>query len=290
MDIDLARTFLEIVRTGSFIAAAERLHVTQTTVTARIHNLEGQLGCRLFIRNRGGARLTGNGQRFVGHASQLVSTWEAARRELPMPEGTEEMLSLGGEISLWNPLLLGWLKQLRQRNASLAVRAEVGERQTLHKKLEQGSLDAILVHQPDYWPGIQVEQLLEEKLIMIRNPKAPDPYIYIDWGETFRRRHDTALPHLARASLSIDLGPLALEYLLEHGGSGYFRTRVALPFLTQGQLERVSHAPEFGYPVYLVYSRERSSDLLEQAFTTLRETATDMEVWESTEPALYASR
>ncbi|GAB2800881.1 LysR family transcriptional regulator [Halomonas shantousis] len=290
MDIDLARTFLEIVRTGSFIAAAERLHVTQTTVTARIHNLEAQLGCRLFVRNRSGARLTGNGQRFAGHASQLVNTWEAARRELPLPEGTEEMLSLGGEISLWNPLLLGWLRQLHPCNASLAVRAEVGERQTLHRRLEQGALDAILVHQPDYWPGIQVEQLLEEKLIMIRNPSAPEPYIYVDWGEAFRHQHDTALPHHTRASLSIDLGPLALEYLLEQGGSGYFRTRVALPFLQQGLLERVPHSPEFGYSVYLVYSRERSSALLEQAFAILRETAVDMKVWETTESSLHVSR
>jgi len=43
MDIELARTFLYIVRSGSFIAAATRLHVTQTTVTARVqtwsHNL-----------------------------------------------------------------------------------------------------------------------------------------------------------------------------------------------------------------------------------------------------------
>ena len=39
-----------------------------------------------------------------------------------------------------------------------AVRAEVGERTTLHEKLEQSVLDAALVHQPDYWPGMQVEQ------------------------------------------------------------------------------------------------------------------------------------
>lgn len=171
------------------------------------------------------------------------------------------MLSLGGEISLWNPLLLGWLKQLRQNNASLAVRAEVGERQTLHKKLERGSLDVILVHQPDYWPGIQVEQPLAEKLIMIRNPTVPDPYIYIDWGETFRRQHDTALPHLARASLNIDLGPLALNYLLEYGGSGYFRARVALPFLTLGSWSAFNTLPSLAIQSYLVYSRERSSEL-----------------------------
>ena len=87
MDIDLARTFLEIIRGGSFIAAAERMHLTQTAVTARIQNLESQLGCRLFVRNRAGARLTDDGERFVAYANQLVQTWEAARRDLPLPLG-----------------------------------------------------------------------------------------------------------------------------------------------------------------------------------------------------------
>ncbi|MEI9401657.1 LysR family transcriptional regulator [Mesorhizobium argentiipisi] len=56
MDIDRARTFLEIVHSGSFLKAADRLHVTQTTVSARIRTLEEELGRRLFIRNRNGAR------------------------------------------------------------------------------------------------------------------------------------------------------------------------------------------------------------------------------------------
>ena len=58
MDIDRARTFLEIVHTGSFLKAADRLHVTQTTVSARIRTLEEELGRRLFDRNRNGATLT----------------------------------------------------------------------------------------------------------------------------------------------------------------------------------------------------------------------------------------
>ncbi len=76
MDIELARTFLEITRGGSFIAAAERLHVTQTAITARVQKLEAQLGCSLFVRNRAGARLTANGEKFIGYASQLVQSWE----------------------------------------------------------------------------------------------------------------------------------------------------------------------------------------------------------------------
>jgi len=71
MDIELARTFLEIVSTGSFIRASERLHVGQTTVSARIRLLEQQLGQKLFIRNKAGAILTPAGERFlqIGRAS-----------------------------------------------------------------------------------------------------------------------------------------------------------------------------------------------------------------------------
>ncbi|OYY59452.1 MAG: LysR family transcriptional regulator, partial [Hydrogenophilales bacterium 28-61-11] len=55
MDTELARTFLMVAATGNFVAAASRLHVTQSTVSARIHSLETTLGARLFQRGRNGA-------------------------------------------------------------------------------------------------------------------------------------------------------------------------------------------------------------------------------------------
>ena len=58
MDTELARTFLTVVTAGNFIAAAERLHVSQSTVSTRIQTLEEQLGCTLFVRNKAGATLT----------------------------------------------------------------------------------------------------------------------------------------------------------------------------------------------------------------------------------------
>lgn len=52
MDVTLERTFLEIVGSGSFLRAAERLHVTQTAVSARVKSLEELLGRQLFVRDR----------------------------------------------------------------------------------------------------------------------------------------------------------------------------------------------------------------------------------------------
>ena len=270
MDIELARTFLEIVRAGSFIAAAERLHVTQTTVTARVRNLEAQLGCRLFTRDKRGASPTEHGERFIVHAHRLVNVWEQARRELPLPKGTHSLLRLGGEISLWNPLLLNWALSLRRQYPEWALDLEVGEWRALHDQLEHGDLDAALVHQPDYWPDLQVELVLEEKLVLVSARNSSKPYVQVDWGETFRQQHLAALPEYSRASLNTNLGPLGIQFLLQSGGSGYFRTRVVQSYLQDGLLELVPDAPEFTYPVYLVYHRQRTSSMLLQAVELLR--------------------
>lgn len=256
MDVSLATTFLEIVRSGSFIAAAEKLHVSQTTVTARIHNLEAQIACKLFVRNRSGASLTADGQRFIEHATKMVQSWETAKRDLPLPSGSQQVLNIGGEISLWNPLMQQWLNELNISHHDLAIRAEIGERQSLMEKLEHGVLDIIIVHQPEYWPGIQVEELLEEKLIMVAAKNAPEPYIYIDWGEHFKAQHDAALPEFSRSKLTVNLGPLALHYILENGGSGYFRTRVVEHHIKAGLLEHKTNYPEFTFPVFVLFRKQ----------------------------------
>lgn len=270
MDIDQARTFLEVVRSGSLVAAAERLHVSQTAVTARLQRLEQQLGCKLFTRGRAGTRLTSHGEAFMGYANQLVQTWEAARRDLPLPAGYQQVLHLGGEVSLGNPLMLDWVSALYRALPGQSIHSEVGDGESLLRKVEMGLLDAALVYQPIYGPGLQVEQLMEEKLVRIRRVDRPEPYIYIDWGEAFRRQHDAALPDLARAGLRFNLGPLALQFILDQGGSGYFRTRVVQAYLDSGVFERVPQAPEFTYPTFLVYPRERDSEALQQAFGILR--------------------
>lgn len=279
MDIELARTFLDIVRTGSFMAAADRLHVTQTAVTARIQSLEDQLGCRLFVRNRSGAKLTDDGERFMAYASQLVQTWDAARRHFPLPLGFNDSLAFGGEVSLSSPVMLNWACRLKEVIPSHAIHIELADGRILQEKLEGGVLDAALVYRPEYWPGMQVEQLMEEKLIQIASASNPEPYIYVDWGPSFRKQHDFALPEHANPALSFNLGPLALQYILHRGGAGYFRTRVVQTYIDQGLLKKVKNAPEFSYPVYLVYSRNRDSAMLHKAFDILRDLVKEEPDW-----------
>jgi hypothetical protein len=55
-------------REWKLISAADWLHASQSTVSTRIHTLEDQLGCTLFVRNKAGTTLTSAGRQLQRHA------------------------------------------------------------------------------------------------------------------------------------------------------------------------------------------------------------------------------
>lgn len=272
MDIELARTFLEIVSTGSFIKASERMHVTQTTVTARVRSLETMLDCTLFIRNRSGAKLTEEGRHFVEYASTLVETWIQAKSKIGLPAGTGKRIKLGAETSLWNPLILNWIIWIKEQMPDIAVESVINPPHELIMSLERNALDAIILHRPNYYAGFTVEQVLEEKLIHVCHPSKTQPDYFIDWGEDFKRQFESALPKYQQSPFTFNLGQHALHMMLKVGGNGWFRTRVVAPYLESGELIRVNDSPEFTYPVYLSYRTKNSPDCLKQIISGLRET------------------
>jgi hypothetical protein len=66
---------------------------------------------------------------------------------------------------------------------------------------------------------------------------------------------------------------LALIYILEAGGSGYFRQRVVAPHIAAGKLHLVAGAPSFLYPVYAVCSVQAEDALVDLALDGLRSIA-----------------
>jgi len=114
MDVDQARTFLAIAAHGSFLEAAKRIHVTQSTVSARVQNLETELGAQLFVRNRSGATLTAAGRRFMQHAKSLVLTVEQARHDVGLPSRYRATVRIGGRIALWEGFLPSWVGWMRR--------------------------------------------------------------------------------------------------------------------------------------------------------------------------------
>ena len=268
MDLELARTFLHVASAGSLVGAAQRLHVTQAAVSARLQTLEAELEQRLFVRNKAGARLTPAGRAFLPYATQLTQVWEQAKLKVSTQTGQQAVLSIGGEFSLWSALLLNWLVTLRTTRPELALRTHVDSVTRLLDQVQSGTLDIAVVYAPHRRPGVEISECLEEELIAVSTvPECrhldSSNYVYVDWGPDFRAQHDRAFPELRDAGTFIALGPLALRYLLAIGGAGYFRTRAVEPHLHSGALHRVEDVPTFSYSVYAAFSRRSDRELLD---------------------------
>ena len=95
-------------------------------------------------------------------------------------------------------------------------------------------------------------------------PLSPENHVDVDWGEEFAASYHAAFPDAAPGTVSISYGPLALDYVLAQGGSGYFRMGAVRAFLEKGLLELVPESPEFSYSSYLVYSTRADQSVIAQ--------------------------
>ena len=278
MDIELARTFLEIVSTRSFVRAAERLNVAQTTVSAGVRTLEELLGRQLFVRNKGGASLTPAGEQLLRYAPTFVQLWERVRHQVAVPEGHQSVLAIGSEVSLWQPLLLDWVLWMRRHIPQTALRVHVDVPQHLINQVASGLVDAAVMYTPPHRPGLKIDLLLDEKLVMVTTGEVPlangeADQVGVDWGANFAQDYASSFPGAPHPGVSFNLGPLALSYLLEAGGSGYFRMRAVEHLVQSGRLHLVPGQPQFSYPIHVVYSADLDDALIQPAIEGLRSVA-----------------
>ncbi len=257
MDSELARTFLTVLDCGSFIRAAGRLYVTQSTVSARIRLLEEQLGTSLFVRTREGVSPTPAALRFQGAATTIVRAWAQARHDAALPDSVSVGLTLGAQVTHWDGALVDWVAWLRRTYPHVALNAEVAGNDSLLRQLEDGLLDAAIVYRPRQCDGLVAEELFRDDLVLVSTrPDAAGPgdadYVLVDWGADYRAAHAMSFGGRPRPALRFSVGTPALDVILRCGGSGYFPYRMVQRHLETGTLAPVRDAPRFERPVFLL--------------------------------------
>lgn len=267
MNIELARTFLEVVGSGSLAGAADRLNLTHSAVTMRIKALEQIMGRRLLVRSKAGVTMTPAGVRFHRHAEVLVRTWQQTQRHMSLAPGFEGILSVGADSSLWDDLMCDWACATRRERPEIAIRCESGSAERLIEALFQGWVDFCVVFEPQSRSGFQIEKLFDDPMILVSSEDRSyldhfDPaFIQIDWDQGYRasiesydaERNET--PHLSAASAS-----LGLRFLVEFGGSSWMPRRVFERRTFPRELHAVKDAYVFERSAYLVYSPEAMRD------------------------------
>lgn len=277
MDIDQIRTFLGVVANNSFLEAANRLHVTQSTVSTRIQRLEAYLGVTLFVRNRSGATLTLAGQRFFRHAKSFLLTLEQARHDIRLPSRFHASITVGARIALWEELLPRWVGAMRVLVPDISIRSEIGFEEDLIRGLIEGRMDVSMMYTPQQNRGLQIEYLFDETLTLVTtDPDEPWPnedYIYVDWGPIFYEWHNNYYPDMKHPPQVVNIGWLGVQLIISNGGSCFLPTRIAEPLIQAKKLFVVPGSTQFKLPAYMMFPRDSDSPVLQQVLESLRSLA-----------------
>jgi DNA-binding transcriptional LysR family regulator len=132
-DLELVRTFLAVLESGSFSAAAPGVFRSQAAVSQQIRRLEQQLGEALFIRSNRQLQLTAAGQRFLPHARGLLRASAEAR--LAARGDRRRLIRIGAADDLVPAFVMPALGQLRAEHAEWAFEITTAPTRALYAML-----------------------------------------------------------------------------------------------------------------------------------------------------------
>lgn len=259
MNISSLQTFLAVVETGSLIAASKKMNVTQSTITARLHALEQDMGQKLLIRQKSGAVLTASGIKFKRYAEVMTELWRQAKQETSLPSGMTSMCNIGCTLDLWPDLGQKMFSFIDKHHPDIAVSAWPATQRDIESWLAAGVIDMAIGYQASSDSSQTSQVLGEDQLVLVGDrpdrPTRHDPgYIYVDAGEAFGRDHAAAYTDAGIARISFGSAIWALEHLLQNGGSAYLPLRLAKPYLDSNQLYPLANAPSFSRRIMMITS------------------------------------
>ena len=129
MDIRSLRYFVETARLSSFTQAAELLHVTQSTISKMVHQLEEELGTPLFVRDGRRLGLTDTGRIVYGRGQEMLATMRTLAAEVRDVQAVRRGTLTVGIPPMINLLFTPVLKAFRERHPdiTLVLREETGQ-------------------------------------------------------------------------------------------------------------------------------------------------------------------
>ncbi|MCQ0025498.1 LysR substrate-binding domain-containing protein [Streptomyces somaliensis DSM 40738] len=170
--------FVAVAETRHFTRAAERVHVSQPSLSQQIRALEKELGAELFSRARGNVALTDAGEALLPLARRILADADTARHEVQeLARLRRGRVRLGATPSLCTGLLPEVLRAFHDLYPGVRLLVEEGGSRDLVRELARGALDLALVvlPLPSPSPALTTVELLREDLVVVSAAADPAP-------------------------------------------------------------------------------------------------------------------
>ena len=209
MDLRSLRYFVETVRLNSFTQAAESLHVTQSTISKMVRQLEQEVGAQLLLREGRTLTLTDTGSVVYQRGEQMLAAMQQLAVEVrDTQEARRGQLTIGIPPMI-NLLFTPVLKAFRQRHPDIMLTLREDAGQALERQVAAGELEIGMTVLP-----------ADPQLALQTSPIASYPIWALAARGTFQK-HRTTLKLKALAGMPLVLlkDDFALTRSLRHAFS-----------------------------------------------------------------------
>jgi DNA-binding transcriptional LysR family regulator len=159
MNIRQLETFVAIAQLGSFSAAALRLNASQSTISARIQELEQTLSVSLFDRTQRTIRLTLKGRELLPHAQHAVSAFSEIRRRISGSEALSGLIRIGVAEVVAVSWLPDFITTVHAAYPGLSMELNVLLTSEILERVQAGDLDMAIVPGSRFDPSLVIESM-----------------------------------------------------------------------------------------------------------------------------------
>ena len=271
MKFELLTTFLEVSRTLHFRVASENLFITQSAVSARIKLLEDDLGVLLFDRTHKHLKLTREGHRLIKHANELLFMWQKTKHDVCVAEHDAMQLAIGSMNSIWDIVLQGWLQKIHRNLDTVSLFTSTYSPMELRKSVINRTVDIAFLFEPPFIEDLVTEKVSTVPLHLVttdpdylEDAQAED-YIMVDYGESVNSLHLRESQDAAPAKHFMSQPRIALNYILQAGGSAHLPRQMTFEHVEAGKLFIVESAPVYQREIFAVYlAKSQKTDVIKQ--------------------------
>ncbi len=275
-DLDLLRTFVAIVDTESFAAAAQRVHRTQSAVSQQMQRLESHVGCALLVKQGRGKRLTEDGAKLLDYARRLIALNDAANVALSEPKGAAAIVRLGANHDMADNILPSMLGRIAKTHPNTLLEIRTGRSPFLMEELRKGELDLAITTRLD--PGMPRIVLRTSPTVWLcaadypYERRAALPLIVSNEPSLFRALAIDALDkaHLAWriAYLGLNLGAIRAAVRAGLGITARNIEMLSPELRVLGEAEGLPRLPNVNFYLYM---RDKSAgEAIQRVFETFR--------------------
>ena len=151
INFELYKIFYEVALAGSISGGAKKLMISQPAVTQAIHNLEDELGGKLFIRTPKGVIFTNEGRELFEYVGMGIKYFEhGANKFSTLKELDSGVINIGATTTISECFLLPYLKRFRELYPNIVINIVNDLSDNLISLLRNGSVDIVFTSYSDF--------------------------------------------------------------------------------------------------------------------------------------------